>query len=237
MNNTLSFSVPNFRLSGNSLKAIAIIFMILDHFVIGFLDHNTALAFILRIPGRLAAPIMCYFIAEGYHYTADFNKYLKRLLIMAIISHFPYVLYLDLPWWSTSIMWSLAMGLIALAAVKSNRLNLPGKIGAVIICCALAYTANWHYVAVLWVVAFGLFRGQFFKQAIAFSLIGLFGHIMPTLLKVSASHYYEIAIFLAIPLLAAYSGSRGQYSKAIQWAFYIAYPAHFIVLYLLKLML
>ena len=43
-----------------------------------------------HIIGRLTAPIMWFFICEGYHYTRDVKKYMIRLGIFAVISHFAY---------------------------------------------------------------------------------------------------------------------------------------------------
>ena len=51
-------------LTANSLKIIAIVAMFFDHFVAVFISHDTLIGILLRSPGRIAAPIMCYFIAE-----------------------------------------------------------------------------------------------------------------------------------------------------------------------------
>ena len=48
------------------------------------------LALLMHAIGRLTCPIMCYFIAEGYHYTRSFQKYALRLFLLAIVSHFAY---------------------------------------------------------------------------------------------------------------------------------------------------
>lgn len=36
---------------------------------------------------------MAFFIAEGYYYTRDVKKYMKRLLIFSVISYIPYIYY------------------------------------------------------------------------------------------------------------------------------------------------
>ena len=64
-------------LNGNQLKLIAITAMTIDHLAWtlwpGY-SHNPA-AIACHIMGRLTAPIMWFFIVEGYHYTPDVNKY------------------------------------------------------------------------------------------------------------------------------------------------------------------
>lgn len=228
-----------YSLTANKLKIIAIIAMFFDHFFAIFLAHNTIIGLASRTPGRIAAPIICYFIAEGYHYTSNREKYILRLLIFAAISHIPYILLFGFTFFqATSIIWGLAMGLIALTAVKSDKLPLLIKPIVVAACCALALTANWNYVAVLWIVAFGLFYGNFNRQILAFCAVGIVFHLIPTYLNFGPihegyPHWYQLGIFLAIPLLALYNGKLGRKSKIISWSFYVFYPGHLLLIYLL----
>ena len=214
--------------------------MLWDHFVVVFFPEGMMLRMILRVPGKIVAPIICYLIAEGYHYTSNRRKYLSRLLIFALISHYPFILCFNYSFFqATSVIWALAMGLLALIALKSDKIHIVLKPVILAACCAAAYTANWNYVAVLWIVSFGLFHGNFKRQILAFSAVGIAFHIMPALLRFMLSrsdlfHWYTIGIFLAIPLLAMYNGKLGKKSKVMSMAFYVFYPAHLILLYLLN---
>ncbi len=229
------------KLTSNQLKVIAIIAMFFDHVVGVFFLYDTLLGQGLRIPGRIAAPIMCYMIAEGYHHTSSKKKYIVRLIIFAIVSHLPYNIYFGFTFFqATSVIWALAMGLIALTAVKSNKFNIFIKLVVLIACCALSVTANWNYIAVLWIVIFGVFYGSIKKQMLGFCAVGIIFYLVPTFLDFGLMHegyphWYPLGIFLAIPLLALYNGERGKKSKFITWFFYIFYPAHLIFLYLLKI--
>ena len=80
-------------LDSNMIKIIAIIAMSIDHITwMIYPGYPKEIIFIiLHIIGGITCPIMCYFIAEGYHYTKDINKYTKRLFVFAFISHFVYV--------------------------------------------------------------------------------------------------------------------------------------------------
>ena len=80
-------------LDSNMIKVIAIIAMTIDHITwLLFPGYPTdALPIILHLIGRLTCPIMCYFIAEGYHYTKNINKYTLRLFAFSLISHFAYI--------------------------------------------------------------------------------------------------------------------------------------------------
>ena len=76
--------------SGNQLKIFAIIAMTMDHLAStiwpGYGKEWWLLC--IHLIGRLAAPTMWFMIAEGYHYTRNFRKYLQRLFIFAVLAHF-----------------------------------------------------------------------------------------------------------------------------------------------------
>ncbi|MGE5578647.1 MAG: TraX family protein [Bacillota bacterium] len=64
--------------------------MVVDHVAAAFVPTSSALGQVMHAIGRLTAPIMMYFVAEGYHHTKDVRKYALRLGVFALISHFPY---------------------------------------------------------------------------------------------------------------------------------------------------
>jgi len=222
--------------TANKLKIIAMALMLLDHFAVVFLPGNTLLHMLFRFPGRIVAPLICFFIAEGYHYTSNRKKYILRLLGLALVSHIPFNITFGhtlSPFEATSVIWALAMGLIALSALKSEKLHLVVKALILAACCALAYTANWNFIAVLWIVVFGLFHGNFKRQILAFCAVGIVFHLAIVYHRFGFSHWFQLGIFLAIPLLALYNGKLGKKSKVMAYSFYVFYPAHLLLLYLL----
>lgn len=229
--------------TATQLKLIALAAMFIDHLATVFISHDTFWGMALRVPGRIVAPIMCYMISEGFFYTKDKKKYLGRLLLFALISHIPYNLCMGTRFPTTSVMWSLAMGLAALTIAKNTNISLITKSFAILFCCALSYYANWNFVAVLWIVFFGIFRGDFKKQILSFSLIGFFLHIIPifTYLDFGFSHelphWYQLFIFAAIPLLMLYNGKKGNSSKQMTQFFYLFYPAHLLLISLMNTIL
>jgi len=214
--------------------------MFLDHFVTVFLPHNHILSLALRLLGRTVAPIMCFFIAEGYYYTSNRKKYISRLLIFAAISHLPYNIAFGYTFFqATSVIWSLAMGLIALTALKNKELHILIRLLILAMCCALSVRANWNFTAVIWIVFFGLFHGNFKKQIVAFCITGLVLYLSLAFYRFGFFHevypqWFQLGIFLAIPLLAMYNGKPGKKSKVVSWAFYVFYPAHLILILLLN---
>lgn len=130
----------SFGLSGNALKAIAILTMTIDHLAWALWPGYDTRWWVLCLHavGRITAPIMWYMIAEGYHYTRDRKKYALRLLGFAFVSHFAYNFNAGIPlipfstgeiFNQTSVMWALFLGLLALMLfdVPQEKLSNPLK--------------------------------------------------------------------------------------------------------------
>lgn len=121
-------------LSGNALKVIAIIAMTIDHLAwVGietYQQAETPMQIGLHCIGRLTAPMMIFFVAEGYYHTHDLRRYLRRLLMLAVVSHFAFCYFnmsgfnpLDnLLFNATSIAWPLLWGLILLKVWDMDKL-------------------------------------------------------------------------------------------------------------------
>lgn len=158
-------------LNANAVKLIAIIAMTIDHIAwAAFPGYPTdAVPVIMHIIGRITCPIMCYFIAEGYHYTKNINKYTGRLFLFAFISHFAYVYasdsYVDfksfIPFYygdflnQTSVMWSLAIGLVMLRVANSKKIKSILKVLVIIALCILSFPSDWSCIAALCILAIG----------------------------------------------------------------------------------
>ena len=88
-------------LSGAALKWIAIITMTVDHFALAvwfnmfchdFIIHpEYKIAYkVMRFIGRIAFPIFCFMMVEGYVHTKNFWKYVLRILIFSLVSEIPF---------------------------------------------------------------------------------------------------------------------------------------------------
>lgn len=209
--------------------------MVIDHCTIVFIPSESEWVFLLRAIGRLAAPIMCFFIAEGYYHTSNLKKYMGRLLLIAVISHVPHNLCLGQNIWkfwnATDVMFPLLFGLIALAAYKSEQLYVWKKILIVIACCAFSYSGDWNYIAVFWILGFGNFHGNRRNQLLAFSTVGGLYLLQEVLYENSFPFISRFGVVLVIPLLLLYNGQRGEKSPLIKWGFYWFYPVHLLIIY------
>lgn len=241
----------NFKmLDSNTLKLIAIIAMTIDHIAWAAFSgySHDGLAVALHIIGRITCPIMCYFIAEGYHYTRDVKKYTARLFLFAVISHFAYVFasssFADwksfIPFYygdilnQTSVIWSLAWGLVMLRVVNSKNIKLNWlKITLILLICVVSFPSDWSCIASLCVLAFGTNRGKF-KTQMLWMLFYVF--IYAVVYFFACDKIYGIihaGVILSIPLLMMYNGKRSnnpKINKFMKWFFYIYYPLHLFVI-------
>lgn len=233
-------------LNSNQLKVIAILAMTLDHLIcVVYPNYPTEWWILLcHAIGRLTAPIMWYFIAEGYHYTHNVKKYAGRLFLFAILSHFAYNFAFGIPFLpfqtsvfnQTSVIWSLAWGLVALAMVESPRLKQWQKTVLLLLICVITFCSDWSCIAVLAIVSIGSHRGNFKRQMIE----------MMIWVAVYAAVYFlfinriygivQLFVALSIPLLRAYNSQRGSW-KGMKWFFYLYYPAHLVVCGVIRILL
>lgn len=243
----------NTRLNSNIIKIIAIITMTIDHVTwILFPGYSKELLpIIFHILGRISCPIMCYFIAEGFYHTKNINRYTARLFIFALISHIPYMLmfYEYVNWKSllpfnsgsilnqTSVMWSLAWGLVMLRVANSTKINSVIKILFVVLICFITLPSDWSCIASLCILAFGTNKGKFKVQMSWMIFYVLIYAIVYFFVIDKVYGLIQIAVVLAIPILLMYNGQRGNnphINKIMKWVYYIYYPLHLLILGIIK---
>jgi len=234
-------------LSGNALKVIAIIAMTIDHLAwVGIETYEqaeTPMQICLHFIGRLTAPIMIFFVAEGYYHTHNFRRYLLRLFKLAVVSHFAFCYFNmsgynpfhNLLFNATSIAWPLMWGLILLKVWDMTQLARWQKVGITIIGCLLTFTSDWSCAAPMAILMVGRSRGNFHKQMLWLMLI----------ISVYAACFFifnnptygmlHLACWQVVPLLSLYNGQRGRW-KWIGKFFYYYYPAHMALIGLLARM-
>ena len=114
---------------------MAMIFMLCDHLWGTIINGNDWLTCI----GRLTFPIYAFMIVEGYFHTKDFEKYVKRLLLFAVVSEIPFNIAMGSSVFyplHQNVLWTflIALGLIHWnEKVKENSKNEndvnEGKLG------------------------------------------------------------------------------------------------------------
>ncbi|MBQ6381116.1 MAG: conjugal transfer protein TraX [Clostridia bacterium] len=236
-------------LNSNQIKLIAILAMTADHIAWAVFPGYPLkpLPLLLHILGRLTCPIMCYCIAEGYHYTSNIRKYTTRLFIFAVISHFAYVFAsADFSGWKsfipfcggnvlnqTSVMWSLAWGLVMLRIAHSKTIKGIRQGALLLLACVLSFPADWSCIAALCIVVIGTNRGNFKKQ-MAGMMVFVAAYAAVYCLSINFVYgLVQLAVALSIPVLWLYNGKRGAnptVNRVMKWVFYIYYPLHLVII-------
>ena len=226
-------------LSGATLKWIAMISMLIDHFTAVFFEasvYNGPLIFsyttyvFLRGVGRLAFPIYCFLLVEGFLHTRSVKNYLLRLLDFGIVSEIPFDLALQsgaFDWSYQNVYFTLFLGLLAITLwerITEGDWKSCGwgrvLLGLLFIAAAavLAWAGRTDYGAwgVLVIVVLFLFRKNALARLAAAE--GLLG----------AASALELVSIVDFALFQLYNGKRGRQPK---YLFYIFYPAHLLLLY------
>lgn len=233
-------------LNANQIKGIAIAAMTLDHLTWAVFPGTQAVwyVFLLHIIGRLTAPIMWFFIAEGCYYTHDMAKYIKRLFLFAILSHFAYDFAFGIPFLplstgvfnQTSVLWSLAWAVVLIWICNQDRIAQWIKIISIFVICLLSFPSDWSSIAVMCPFFLYAHRDNFKLQA---RDIVLWTFIYATVFFLFLDKLYgllQMFTFLSIPVLARYNGQRGTW-RGMKWFFYVYYPLHLVVIGLIRIVL
>lgn len=239
-------------LNANAIKFIAIVAMTVDHIawtVYPGCPHQWT-PVLMHVIGRITMPIMCFFIAEGFFHTRNISKYTFRMFLFALISHFAYMFewngftdwHAYIPFYygvhsQTSVIWTLAWGLVMLRVEYSERIR-SSWLKTLLICliCVVSFCGDWSCTASVLVLSFATNRGHLLKQAFWLVLyVAVFAYSFMPDDPLYAT--MQLSVVLSIPILALYNGKRGpnpHVNAFMKWFFYVYYPLHLFILGLLK---
>ena len=240
--------------SAFALKCLALAAMVIDHTALALepvlYPAAPAVYLLMRMIGRLAMPIFCFFIAEGYYHTRKVTAYAARLLLFAVVSEAPFDLFGQGQWLefsSQNVFFTLFLGLLAIHTF--DLLLYQGRKVSAFLALA-ACTALAHFIAsdyagfgVLYVFAFYLSRGDTRLRPLLFgtAALALAGYYaMPCLLQEGFSFeaggllLVNASALLALWPLSRYNGEQGRVTPVLKWGFYAFYPAHLLLLFAVK---
>lgn len=247
-------------ISGSTLKIIAVVSMLLDHTAAVLLGYilvkngiysvedisfqyikeliqtdsvgwvYLAYQVMRRIIGRMAFPIYCFLLVEGFEKTSNRYKYAGRLFLFALISEIPFNLaFAGKVFYSSyqNVFFTLLIGLLMIWAMEKTAERFKSSIlkltGWGLIFLAAAFISERIYCdygahGIIAIALLYLFRKNKVEQIIAGCVAFL----------------WEITAPLGFVFVALYNGRRG---IKLKYFFYIFYPAHLLILYLLTLIL
>lgn len=258
MDTTISSKIPVAGISGYWLKMIAVITMLIDHSAASILEEMLQqmpswgpitvnnwqtwyrLDLVLRGIGRMAFPIYCFLLVEGFTYTHSKAKYAIRLFVFALISEIPFDMALfksvcDMS--HNNVFFTLFIGLITIwvsdfvlgwmrdklsdkmSAAMLTVMNLIVVFVILLAGCALAeavFRCDYGASGICAIYIMYMFRNQRMSGfATAVCMLGVLSGALEFL-----------ALLMLIPM-HYYNGTRGKQHK---YFFYAFYPAHLLIL-------
>lgn len=216
-----------------TLKIIACITMFIDHirYVIPFHENS-----IIIFTGRIAFPLFAFLISEGYTHTQNLKKYYYRLIVFALISQIPYMLFRTLigDWITLNIMFTLVLGLSAITAfdkIEKKHLSIPLCFIIIILGDVLKVDYGWFGVALVLMIF--VFRNNKVKLCVSYYILLVVYYYSLNMLVLERT-YILYFIFCCVPIIfmLLYNGKKGRYS--LKYFFYWFYPIHMLIIYLLN---
>jgi len=224
--------------SRSTLKYLAAFAMLLDHIAHLFLPELSPLYFCFRFIGRLTAPIMCFFLAEGYYYTRSKSGYQLRLMLFALLSQFPYIFAFSHGKKWTDIGFSMIFTLLCsflLLLTYDTVKSFRTKIALTALLLFASSLSDWSVIAPFWVLFFWKYRGDMRKKITAFCIVAAAFPVMDMVFLIANGYpwyreLWQFGVFTAVPLLISYHGAKGKSGMFHKWFFYVFYPLHLLVL-------
>lgn len=237
-------------LSGSTIKMIAIVTMFIDHLAAGvlgrYLIHAMGMGVdviyvgswawryetmymvyqVMRFIGRIAFPIFCFLLIEGFEHTRNVKKYALRMFLFCLISEVPFDLLFNssiLEFGYQNVFFTLFIGLLTMWGFKT----------------ASEWDCHWLVAVILDVVV--VLSGIAAAELLATDYGGI-GVVCIMILYVTRnrkpvqiltgciSFAWELTAPLAFIPIGLYNGKRGLNMK---YFFYFFYPVHLLLIYFL----
>jgi hypothetical protein len=263
-----------------TLKLIALISMFIDHFsatiltylemtayqgeqeqlsgwvknLINYINNNMNnfqnIALGMRIIGRIAFPIYCFLLVQGFNYTRCKWKYALRLLIFAFISEWPFDVAFNERKYPefriyNNVFFTLFIGMIFIWGIegvkklreyliKRNSTNIK-RVGiellyvltlmvlmVAIYIITIICTSDYGMAGVVCIFAMYIAK----KNNIVSFCLGTF------LVYLITCNFLQLYAFFGLIPIIMYNGQKG---KSMKWFFYIFYPAHLLLFILVSM--
>lgn len=237
-------------LSRDAIKYFAVFTMLLNHIANVFLERGTLLYELLVDIGYFTAITMIYFMAEGYEYTSSKKKYALRLFVFALLSQLPFSFAFTqnggLEFVSFNMLFTLLLCFGIIHIWKNRGSYRHANLWIILLAIATCFS-DWGGMAPVITILFvnagkdrEALKKAFLYAAFLFGMIN-FADVLETAGLVKALLH---GIGCMLPLLLSgvcilylYNGKRMKRGRKFsKWFFYLFYPAHLLVLGILKLM-
>ena len=219
-------------LDGTTLKLIAMASMVLDHVGDSFFPDQVW----MRVLGRIAMPVFAFCISEGFAHTHDKQRYLLRMGIFSLVSEVPFDLVtagVPLEFSHQNIMatffWAI-LGLMLFERITGEGAPKSREAAGFIMLAVFAMLSvllglDYNMLGCGLSFVFYLLRGK------GLEIEAAAGAVYHALLRNMGIYWFGLLGFL--PILS-YNGQRG---RGLKWLFYLFYPGHLLLIWLVRTML
>lgn len=230
------------RLSGNQLKLIAVVTMVMDH--IGYSiqlqalrvthggswpDSLDVLGVLLRAVGRVAFPIFAFLLVEGFLHTSDRRRYMMRMGVFALVAEVPFDLLIAGKIWfpqAQNVFLTFFLGLCMLYAIdRISRKSSGGGWCMILILVLIASFLSWGlradygYTGIVLIAMFYQYRWN--RKTLC--ILGFLWMICSVATVISWG-----GLLVSFVLIYLYNGQQGK--RKFGYLFYWFYPVHMLVL-------
>lgn len=223
--------------NATQLKFGAAALMVLDHLRFFWIGAPEWFSYL----GRIVAPIFFFLIVEGFWHTRNRWRYLGRLTLGAVVmdvgsallNHFfPAPILI-----SINIFWPLALSvalMMTLEALKKKPFNLLAIFSLPLIILIFFFVeGSWMILGMT--LIFYFFRQHRGALTAAFILWAFIWQFIFWGVNASGTTQYQWLMIFSLPFLWFYNGQRGKSTPALKHFFYIFYPVHIWLIYLIGL--
>ncbi len=256
------------RIDGNTLKIIACITMLIDHIGAGIIypvvnndlypgtvsfDQINAVYTVMRFVGRMAFPIFCFLLVEGFIHTHSRLRYFLSLLIFGLISEpfFDITFYFKNDIFNSNIIqviksnqdyysshcnvfFTLLLGFLAMWAIDLS-FKLTGRLHTPII-------FSWILTALSIFLAIFIaekIKSDYHGYGVALIIIFYMLRFIEPINLIAGflalgSFGTEAHAFPAFILLFFYSKKQGRKLGNFKYFFYAFYPVHILLIYYVR---
>jgi hypothetical protein len=202
------------------IRIIAMLTMLLDHVGEAFLPNMI----VFRIVGRIALPLFAWGIVNGYKKTINLNMYALRILILAIVSQYPYMLLFNNEY--LNICFTLLTGLVIL---KVYELKINAFLKALIILFLGLVAHEFDFEYGIYGIALVLIHHIFEEKYYYLLLI----QIAVTFLGMRLYRFDSIQLIsiVSVGVIVLFKNYNFRINKILNYGFYVG---HIIILLLIS---
>lgn len=236
-------------LDRDTIKYIAMAAMLVNHIGTIFLTPGTFLYELFLDIGYFTAPVMCYFLVEGYRLTHSRKLYGRRLFVFAVLSELPFCLAFshgaEVYFVAMNMIFTLFLCFLLLEMLEKEPKGFAR--GLLVALLILASTvSDWAILAPVYTMLFykaGQDREKqkkaFFWAAALFGAFGLAGS--PEWYSGLQRLLYALGCMSGVAaagvcIVCFYNGRRAQRGQRFsKWFFYLFYPVHLLLLGIIRI--